>query len=134
MFGTYADVTPDLLDVVATGTAISRTIVERQRDLDSVLVSATGLAEIGDQVLDENRQPLADVLRLLVPTTDLTNEYNQALTCALGGMNIMANNPPLDVPGVQVLAGFLWGQERYRHPENVPKVAAKGGPFCTNLP
>ena len=46
----------------------------------------------------------------------------------------MANNPPLDVPGVQVLAGFLWGQERYRYPENVPKVAAKGGPFCTNLP
>lgn len=134
VFGTYADVTPDLLDVVASGTAISRTIVERQRDLDSVLVSATGLAEIGDQVLDENRQPLADVLRLLVPTTDLTNEYNQALTCALGGMNIMANNPPLDVPGVQVLAGFLWGQERYRYPENVPKVAAKGGPFCTNLP
>ena len=33
-----------------------------------------------------------------------------------------------------MLAGFLWGQERYRYPDNVPKVAAKGGPFCTNLP
>ncbi|HNM84413.1 MAG TPA: MCE-family protein, partial [Mycobacterium sp.] len=77
---------------------------------------------------------LGDVLRLLVPTTDLTNQYNQALTCALGGMNIMANNPPLNVPGVEVLAGFLWGQERYRFPDNVPKVAATGGPFCTNLP
>ena len=33
-----------------------------------------------------NRQPLTDVLHLLVPTTDLLNKYNQALWCALGGM------------------------------------------------
>ena len=52
-----------------------------------------GLADIGNQVLGENRQPLTDVLHLLVPTTDLTNEYNQALWCALGGM-INASAPP----------------------------------------
>jgi len=134
VFGAYADAAPNLLTVVQSATRIGDSIVDTQRDLDAALVSVTGLAEVGDEVLAENGGPLGDVLRLLVPTTDLTNQYNQALTCALGGMNIMANNPPLNVPGVEVLAGFLWGQERYRFPDNVPKVAATGGPFCTNLP
>ncbi|PRC53662.1 MCE-family protein, partial [Mycobacterium sp. ITM-2017-0098] len=26
------------------------------------------------------------------------------------------------------------GQERYRYPQNLPKVAATGGPQCTDLP
>ena len=30
-----------------------------------------GLADIGNEVLGQNRQPLTDVLHLLVPTTDL---------------------------------------------------------------
>ena len=30
-----------------------------------------------------NRQALTDVLHLLVPTTDLTNRYNEAVNCAL---------------------------------------------------
>jgi hypothetical protein len=46
----------------------------------------------------------------------------------------MSNNGPLNVPGVEVLAGFFWGQERYRYPADLPKVAATGGPQCTDLP
>ena len=88
---------------------------------------------MGDEVLAENGGPLGDVLRLLVPTTDLTNQCNQALTCALGGMNIMANNPPLNVPGVEVLAGSS-GARKDTDSRTTPKVAATGGPFCTNLP
>ena len=33
-----------------------------------------------------------------------------------------------------VLAGFLWGQERYRYPMDLPKAGATGGPQCTGLP
>ena len=62
---------------------ISDTIVDQQENLDAALVSVIGLADIGNEVLGENRQPLTDVLHLLVPTTDLTNQYNQALWCAL---------------------------------------------------
>ena len=32
------------------------------------------------------------------------------------------------------LQGFFLGRERYRYPDNLPKVAAKGGPQCTDLP
>jgi ABC-type transporter Mla subunit MlaD len=134
VFAAYADAAPDLLSVVDDATSVSRTVTERQDDLDALLVSAIGLADIGTPVLEENREPLADVLRELTPVTALTDQYREALTCGLQSLNVMSNNPPLNVPGVEVLAGFFWGQERYRYPSDLPKVAAKGGPQCTDLP
>ncbi|HEY9311332.1 MAG TPA: MCE-family protein, partial [Williamsia sp.] len=38
------------------------------------------------------------------------------------------------VPGGLLLQTVVLGQERYRYPQNLPKVAAKGGPQCTDLP
>lgn len=130
----YADAAPALVTVADNVTTISATIVEQEQNLDAMLLGAIGLADVGEQVLQENRKPLTDTLKFLVPTTDLTNQYNEALRCALKGITLMATNPPLNEPGVEVLAGFMWGQERYRYPENLPKVAAKGGPQCTDLP
>jgi phospholipid/cholesterol/gamma-HCH transport system substrate-binding protein len=130
----YADAAPDLVAVADNSARISDTVVDQRQNLDAALVSVIGLADIGNQVLTENRQPLADILHLLVPTTDLLNEYNQALWCSLAGMADLANRPPLKEPGVAVLAGFLWGQERYRYPMDLPKAGATGGPQCTGLP
>ncbi len=134
VFDAFADSSPDLLDTVANTTRVSETVVDTQDSLDALLLSAIGLADIGTEVLTENRQPLADVIHLLVPTTDLTNEYNQALTCGLGGLLPLANGPGIPVPGAVLLQGFFLGRERYRYPGNLPKVAAKGGPQCTDLP
>jgi len=134
VFSAYADSAPDLIKTAENATRISQTVVDEQANLDALLVSAIGLADIGNQVLSENRQPLTDVLNLLVPTTDLTRQYNEALYCGIAGLLPLANNTPLQVPGVEVLAGFLWGAERYRYPGDLPKVAASGGPQCTGLP
>jgi phospholipid/cholesterol/gamma-HCH transport system substrate-binding protein len=123
----YGDAAPDFVSIADSATRISETLVDEQQNLDAALVSVIGLADIGNEVLGENRQPLTDVLRLLVPTTDLTNQYNQALWCALAGMVDLSHRPPLKEPGVAVIAGFLWGQERYRYPMDLPKAGAKGG-------
>ena len=101
---------------------------------DALLLSAIGVADIGTDVLTENRQPLSDVVHLLVPTTDLTNQYNPALTCGLGALLPLANGPGTPMPGATLLQGFFLGRERYRYPGNLPRVAAKGGPQCTDLP
>jgi len=130
----YADAAPDLVKVLDNTTQISETIVDQQDNLDRLLVSVTGLADIGNQVLSENRTPLTDVLRLLVPTTDLTNEYSPALTCGLQGMAYLGSGPQLAEPGVVNSVGFTFGVERYRYPKNLPKVAATGGPQCAALP
>jgi virulence factor Mce-like protein len=134
IFSTYADAAPDLLETVDNSTRFSKTIVETQDDLDALLVGAIGLADVGNEVLGDNRAPLTDVLHLLVSTTDLTNQYNPALNCGIAGLIPLAKAPPNPYPGGGVLASFSWAQERYRYPQDLPKVGAKGGPQCTGLP
>jgi phospholipid/cholesterol/gamma-HCH transport system substrate-binding protein len=130
----YADAAPDFISIAENATRISDTLVDQERNLDAILVSATGLADIGTQVVGDNRRQLTDVLHLLVPTTDLTNRYHEALYCGGAGLLPLAQSPPNRVPGAEVLAGLLPGLDRYRYPSDLPKVAAKGGPQCTYLP
>jgi len=134
VFNAFADASPDLMAILDNTARFSGTVVNQQSNLDALLISAMGLADIGTDVLSANRQPLTDVLHLLVPTTDLTNQYNAALTCGIGGLVPLATGPGAPVPGAVLLQSFFLGRERYRYPDNLPKVAAKGGPQCTDLP
>jgi phospholipid/cholesterol/gamma-HCH transport system substrate-binding protein len=134
VFNAYADSAPDLLRVADNAATISHTVVDQQHQLDAVLLSAIGLANVGEDVLRRNGQPLTDVLHLLVPTTDLTRRYNAALYCGVAALLQMANTPAVKEPGVPILAGLVWGADRYRYPHDLPKVAASGGPQCTGLP
>ena len=134
VFDAFADASGDLLATVDNTARIGDTVVDQQASLDALLVSAIGLAEIGTEVVAENRASLTDAVHLLAPTTDLTNQYNPALTCGLGGLIPLAMGPGLSVPGAVLLQGFFLGRERYRYPDNLPKVAAKGGPQCQTLP
>jgi len=129
----YGDAAPDLLTTAQNATRLSDTVVDQQRNLDAFLVSTTGLADIGNEVLSTNRQPLADALHLLAPTTDLTNEYAPALRCGLQALVHITHGVPLELPGVVTSTGFVLGRERYRYPENLPKVAATGGPHCGDM-
>jgi virulence factor Mce-like protein len=130
----YADAAPDLIKTADNATRISQTIVDEQQNLDALLVSTIGLADIGNDVVGANRQPLTDVLHLLVPTTDLTNQYHEGLNCALAGLVAFTKNPPLPEPGAEVLISFALGVDRYRYPGDLPKVAATGGVHCQGLP
>jgi virulence factor Mce-like protein len=130
----YADAAPDLMRTADNATRLSQTIVDTQHDLDTFLISSIGLADIGTDVIGGNRRAMTDALHLLVPTTNLTNQYNTGLTCSLQGLERMANVPPPVVPGVLTAFGLTFGAERYRFPENLPKVAATGGPHCFGLP
>ncbi|MFD1811080.1 MCE family protein [Rhodococcus gannanensis] len=132
--GTYADSAQPLLDTAGNATRTSQSIVEEQQNLDAFLVSVIGLADVGNQVLTDNRDALSTTLDLLVPTTSLTNSYNEALTCSLTGLAYLADSKPVDVPGLGLSANFLWGTESYTYPKNLPRVAASGGPQCSVLP
>ncbi|OYN74963.1 MCE family protein [Mycolicibacterium sphagni] len=134
VFDAYGDASGDLLTTVKNTAKISDTIVNQNQNLDALLVSAIGLADVGTEVISENRDPLANVVHLLVPTTDLLNKYNAALTCGIGGLLPLATGPGLPLPGAVLLQSFFLGRERYRYPANLPKVAASGGPQCADLP
>jgi virulence factor Mce-like protein len=134
VFNAYADAAPDLVKTVANSARISQTFVDEQHNLDELLISAIGLADVGNDVLSANRKGLTDVIHLLRPTTDLTNEYNKALWCGFAGLGELAKVPPLSEPSINIIASLTWGAERYRYPTNLPKVAATGGPQCLDLP
>jgi phospholipid/cholesterol/gamma-HCH transport system substrate-binding protein len=134
VFKAYGDASPDLVRTVDNSVKISKSIVDEQHNLDALLVSAIGLADVGNDVLGANRKGLTDVFHLLAPTTDLLNEYAPALTCSFGGLAQLQKNPPLPEPSINIAASLTWGGERYRYPQNLPKVAATGGPRCMGLP
>ncbi|HEY9313235.1 MCE family protein [Williamsia sp.] len=131
---TYADAAPDLVTTVDNSTTLSQTIVEEQHNLDAFLASVIGLADVGQRVLQTNGGLLESTLAVLVPTLELSNEYNEALTCSMEGMAYLSDSEPVDVPGLGLSANFLWGTDPYEHPKDLPKVAASGGPRCEGLP
>jgi virulence factor Mce-like protein len=126
----YGDVAPDLVDILDNTTKVSNTLVDQQKNLDDFLLSAIGLADAGNPVLADNRQALSDDLRMLLPTTALTSQYQENLRCGIQGLIPFIHTPPFDRAGVSVLTNFTFGVERYRYPQDLPKVAAKSGPSC----
>jgi ABC-type transporter Mla subunit MlaD len=130
----YADAAPNLVATADSAVRISKTLVDEQQNLDAFLISSIGLADVGNDVVGGNRQALTDVLHLLVPTTDLLNEYHKALWCGLAGSLQTVHAPNLPEPMIKVLVYVGFGAERYRYPSNLPKVAATGGPQCQDLP
>ena len=134
VFRAYGDASADLVKTLDNSVKISKTIVDEQRNLDALLISAIGLADVGNDLLGANRKGLTNVFHLLAPTTDLLNEYAPALKCTLAGDAELSKTPPLPEPSIAITASLTWGAERYRYPQNLPKVAATGGPHCMNLP
>ncbi|UXA16577.1 MCE family protein [Mycobacterium sp. SMC-4] len=130
----YADASPDLMSAVDSATRLSNSIVDEQSNLDAFLVSAIGLADLGNEVVGANRQALTDVLDVLVPTTDLLRLYRKSLWCGIGGLVPFAKSAP-QYSGVFVNAGLTLGVERYRYPGDLPKVAATSGgrDYCAEL-
>ncbi len=129
----YADAAPDLIRIADNTTQLSQTIVDEQQNLDAVLVSTIGLANIGNDVIGGNRQAITDLLHLLVPTTDLLNRYHEALNCGVAGLLPFTKAPPQPENAVVISTGFTLGIERYRYPQDLPKVNATGGPACRAL-
>jgi phospholipid/cholesterol/gamma-HCH transport system substrate-binding protein len=122
----YGDVSPDLLASLESLSSVSNTLVDTQPDLDTFLVSATGLADVGDDVIGADTQGLADTLHYLVPTAELLNEYRESLWCSAGGLIPFTKSPP-QFSGILASAGLTLGVERYKYPRDLPKVAAKSG-------
>lgn len=134
MLTAYGDASDDLVSTIQNTTQVSNSIVDQQQNLDEFLVSAIGLADLGNEVLGDNRQGLADVTHLLVPTAELLNEYRKSITCGVGGLIPFAKSGP-QYSGIIVNAGLTLGVERYRYPRDLPKVAAKSGgaDYCQQL-
>ena len=123
------------LDDRRTRPRISNSIVDEQQNLDEFLVSAIGLADIGNEVVGANRQALTDVPHLLVPTTGLLSRVPRRRSGAASAASCRSRNRRRSTTRHPVSAGLTLGVERYRYPEDLPKVAATSGgaSYCEAL-
>ncbi|BBY38013.1 hypothetical protein MMAN_21470 [Mycobacterium mantenii] len=131
---TYSAAAQNILAVLKAASTTATTITDHTNALDALLLSTIGFTHSGINLLGPNKDNLVRAINLLEPTTNLLMKYNPELTCVLlGGMWILKNGG-WEITGggngysVVTDAGLLFGDDPYQYPENLPIVAAKGGP------
>lgn len=135
----YADVTPDVMRLLDSGTDVGANIVNNQARFEQLLASAIGTGETGRVLLEENGDELVKTLSDLRASTSLMAEYSPMLTCLIVGLNqgVEGAMPAFggrDQPGLVFKAGFQQGSRAYEYPRDLPKVNASTGPNCYGLP
>ena len=139
----YSVAAQDLLAAANAFSTTSVTITAHATDLDALLLSTIGFSQAGIDLLAPNQANLVKAINVLEPTIDLLFKYNPEYTCTLVGAKLW-----LDEDGYRVAGGngrtatiddaFLFSDDPYRYPDNLPIVAAKGGPGgkpgCGSLP
>lgn len=135
----YADVTPDLMRMLDSGTDVGANVVNNQARFEQLLASAIGTGETGKVLLTENGDELVKALSDLRASTSLLAEYSPALTCLIVGLNqgvegVLPAFGGKDQPGLVFKAGFQQGARAYEYPKDLPKVNASTGPNCYGLP
>lgn len=139
----YGGAAQNLLDTIKAFTTTSATITDDASDLDVLLLDVIGVSQAGIDLLAPNRSNLVHAVNGLQPTTDLLMKYNPEYTCLLVGAKSWLDNGGYNVVGgngrtIQLDDAFLLASDPYRYPDNLPIVAAKGGPGgspgCGSLP
>jgi phospholipid/cholesterol/gamma-HCH transport system substrate-binding protein len=140
---TYSAAAQDILATLDAASTTSTTIVDHAKDLDAFLLNAVGFSNSGTELLASNKDNLINAINGLQPTTDLLMKYNPEYTCLLVGAKSYLDNGGYATIGGNgrssiVDAALLLGDDPYQYPENLPIVAAKGGPggkpSCGSLP
>jgi phospholipid/cholesterol/gamma-HCH transport system substrate-binding protein len=142
-YDTYGAAGQDILATLNAASTTSTTITSHAHDLDALLLNTIGVSDAGIKLLAPNMDNLARAINTAQPTTDLLLKYNPEYTCLLVGSKWFLDNGGYDVLGgngrsLVVDAAFLFGDDPYRYPDNLPATAAKGGPggkpSCGSLP
>jgi len=139
----YAAAAQDILSTLDAASTTSTTVSNHAKDLDALLLNTAGFANSGIGLLGSNKDNIVNGINGLAPTADLLYKYNPTYTCTLVGANLF-----LQTIGYKNFGGngrtniadatILLGSDLYRYPDNLPIVAAKGGPGgkpgCGSLP
>jgi phospholipid/cholesterol/gamma-HCH transport system substrate-binding protein len=139
----YSGAAQDILATLNAFSTTSATITGHASELDALLLNVIGLSQAGIDLLAPNKDNLVTAVNTLAPTTDLLMKYEPEYTCLLQGAKSFLDNGGYEVAGgngrsIILDDAFLLGSDPYRYPDNLPIVAATGGPGgkpgCGSLP
>lgn len=139
----YSAAAQDILAILNGAATTSKTITSHATALDALLLNTIGFSQSGINLLAPNKDNLVHGINVLKPSTDLLMKYNPEYTCLVLGAKWFLDNGGYQSQGsngrtLVVDAGVLFGDDPYQYPDNLPVVAAKGGPGgkpgCGSLP
>jgi phospholipid/cholesterol/gamma-HCH transport system substrate-binding protein len=141
---TYSAAAQNILATLDAASTTSTTIIRQSKQLDSLLLNVIGFSNSGVNLLAPHRADFVAAINDLAPTTALLAKYNPEYTCLLVGAKTLLDDGYFSMAGgdngksLIVDAGLLFGKDQYRYPDNLPIIAAKGGPggkpSCGSLP
>lgn len=141
---TYDAAAQNIVTILNAASTTSTTIVNQSTELDALLLNAVGFAKAGTNLLGTSKDNLVNSVNTLEPTTNLLHKYNPEYTCFLQGVTWYLQHGGYDAFGgadhrtLMLDVQLLLGNDPYLYPDNLPIVAAKGGPGgkpgCGSLP
>lgn len=140
---TYNAAAEDITTILDAGATTSATVVSHQNALDTLLLNVVALSKSGTTLLGSSKDSFVTSVNNLEPTTNLLLQYNPEYTCLLQGATWFLDHGGESVWGgdgrsTVLDATLLLGNDPYIFPDNLPTVAAKGGPGgkpgCGSLP
>jgi phospholipid/cholesterol/gamma-HCH transport system substrate-binding protein len=141
---TYSVAAQDILTILNAASTTSTTVVNHSHQLDNLLLNVIGVSNAGANLLGYSRDNLVASVNILEPTTNLLAKYNPEYTCFLQGTKWYLDNGGYSAWGgadgrtLQLDVALLLGNDPYAFPDNLPLVAARGGPGgkpgCGSLP
>jgi phospholipid/cholesterol/gamma-HCH transport system substrate-binding protein len=138
----YSAAADNIITTLDAATTTSSTITSHDKDLNALLLNAAGFSRSGINLIAPNAGNFVSAINTAQPTTDLLMKYSPEYTCLLvGAVNAIKGGTQAkggNGYSLVVDAGLLFGKDPYRYPDNLPIVAAKGGPggkpSCGSLP
>ncbi|OSC38941.1 MCE family protein [Mycobacterium decipiens] len=141
---TYHSAAQDILTILNAASTTATTVVNHSAQLDALLLNVIGLSNTGTNLLGYSRDNLVASVNVLEPTTNLLLRYSPEYTCFLQGAQWYLDNGGYSAWGgadgrtLQLDVALLLGNDPYVYPDNLPLVAASGGPGgkpgCGSLP
>jgi phospholipid/cholesterol/gamma-HCH transport system substrate-binding protein len=139
----YSGAATNIVSILDAAATTSATIAGHESDLNALLLNTIGLSRSGINLIGPAAGNLVSGINGLQPTTDVLMKYNPEYTCLLTGAQYFIDHGGRDSRGgngysLVIDSGLLFGKDPYRYPDNLPVVAAKGGPggkpSCGSLP
>ncbi|KKB97677.1 MULTISPECIES: MCE family protein [Mycobacteriaceae] len=128
----YADGAPDLIGFLDTSVVTVKTITNQQKELDSALLGAAGVGNLGADVTERFGPYFRRQFSDLVPVSALLDEYSPELFCAI--RNLAEGAPKVyeflggDGYALDTVSELVGPANPYVYPENLPRYNARGGP------
>lgn len=127
----YTRVSPDLWSGLDSAIVTVRTLTEQQQNLDASLSAAIGFGNTTAEVLERTQPFLVRGFADYLPTAELLDYYSPQFVCLLRNFHGLAEDIKLatiDGYSVRTTTRPLGAENPYVFPDNLPRVAARGGP------